>query len=198
MEHDVKLLKKYITNKNRISHSISTAENMMEYAHFYSIDKNAAYFCGLYHDIGKEVKDNDLLDYTDSFIKRGIFPVLYLDFKKRTPSVLHGVASAEILIREIGLSDIDIISAICSHTLGGKGLSRLSKYTFMIDFCEPLRKHNDADRIYKIISAEKNFDKAYYMTYVYQFEDLLRRNKEICIESVEGYNEARIILGNTL
>ncbi len=193
MDNDLKLLKKYLKNKNRVSHSISTAEYMRSFATFYSIDKNNAYFCGFYHDIGKELSGDEILSYVDTFMSRGIISIDYLDFKKKYPSLLHGVASAEILINEIGLSDNDIITAICSHTLGARGLSRLSKYTFMMDFCEPLRKHEDSVKVFKILTSEKNFDRAYLMTYHYQLKELLDNNKEICLETVEGYNEAKMI-----
>lgn len=189
-DNDIRLLKKYLTNKDRILHSISTAENMMKYAPLFNIDKTSAYFCGLYHDIAKEMENEELLLLTHSFLKRKLFPIHYLEFKKRYPSLLHGIGSAEILIRELSISNKDQLSAICSHTLGGNGLSRLSKYTFMFDFCEPLRKYKEAEKIFQILITERDFDKAYLMTYVFQLTSLFSKNKEICLESINGYNDA--------
>ena len=67
IENDIQLLKKYITNKDRLLHCVSTAENMARYASLFSIDYNTAYFCGLYHDLAKELSPQEMLDLTESF-----------------------------------------------------------------------------------------------------------------------------------
>ena len=114
IENDIQLLKKYITNKDRLLHCVSTAENMARYASLFNKT-----------DLAKELSPQEMLDLTESFIKREILPIAYLDFKRETPTLLHGVASAELLIRELGNVPKDRIVAICAHTLGGQGLSDL-------------------------------------------------------------------------
>lgn len=190
IENDIQLVKKYISNKDRLLHCVSTAENMARYSSLFSIDYDTAYFCGLYHDLAKELSPQEMLELTDSFIKRDIVPIAYLDFKRTTPTLLHGVASAELLIREFGNVPKDRIVAICSHTLGGQKLSRLAKYMFMFDFCEPRRRYKEAHKVFNTLIKEKDFDKAYLATYIYQIKDLLDKKKNICPESIEGYNEA--------
>lgn len=190
IENDIELLKKYIHNKDRLLHCISTAENMARYSDLFNIDYDTAYFCGLYHDLAKEMSPQEMLELAESFIKRDIVPIAYLDFKRNTPTLLHGVASAELLLREFTDIPKDRIAAICSHTLGGQKLSRLAKYMFMFDFCEPRRRYKEAHKVFNILIKEKDFDKAYLATYAYQIKDLLDKKKNICPESIEGYNEA--------
>lgn len=190
IENDIQLVKKYIKSKYRLLHCVSTGENMARYSSLFNIDYNTAYFCGLYHDLAKELPAEEMLKLTDSFISRNILPIAYLDFKRETPALLHGVASAELLIREFGSIPKDRIAAICTHTLGGQRLSRLAKYMFMFDFCEPYRQYKEARKVFNILIKEKNFDKAYLATYIYQLTELLNKKKKICPESIEGYNEA--------
>ncbi|MBQ2124182.1 MAG: HD domain-containing protein, partial [Spirochaetales bacterium] len=127
IENDIQLVKKYIGSKDRLLHCISTAENMARYSSLFNIDYNTAYFCGLYHDLAKELSPQEMLELTESFVKRDIVSIAYLDFKRATPTLLHGVASAELLIREYGNVPKDRLVAICAHTLGGQKLSRLAK-----------------------------------------------------------------------
>ena len=190
IENGIQLVKKYVKNKDRLLHCVSTGENMARYSSLFNIDYDTAYFCGLYHDLAKELAADEMLKLTDSFISRNILPIAYLDFKRETPALLHGVASAELLIRELGNIPKDRIAAICTHTLGGQRLSRLAKYMFMFDFCEPRRPYKEAHKVFNILIKGKNFDKAYLTVYIYQITELLNKKKKICPESIEGYNEA--------
>lgn len=190
MKKYIALLQKYIKSPKRIKHCYSTAKHMKKYAHLFGINKKAAFFVGLMHDIGKELTDINIISYTESFIKRNIEPISYLDFKRRYPSLLHGVGSAEIIIRELDIKNRHIISAIMHHTTGGRNLSKLAKYMFMFDYCEPSRKQNGSKKVFKILTGEKDFNKAYFETYHHLLGLLLEREKLICRESVDGYNDA--------
>ena len=61
------LLQFYIKDKARIEHSMSTAQIMKKWAKYFSIDEERAFFVGFYHDIGKGVSDNDMLDYASFY-----------------------------------------------------------------------------------------------------------------------------------
>ena len=118
------------------------------------------------------------------------FQLNTLVLKKKHPFLLHGVASAEVLITDLNIDDIDILEAACYHTLGGVNISDLSKFTFISDYCEPLRKSVYSKKVYKILTRESDFEKAYYYTYVHLIGMLLKKEKIICPESLEGYNKA--------
>jgi hypothetical protein len=48
-----------------------------------------------------------------------------------------------------------------------------------------------------ILIKKKKFDQAYYYSYYYLIEGLIERKMEICIESIDGYNEALGLINNT-
>ena len=187
---------KYVKNKKRKKHCISTANFMKKYANYFGINEEKAYISGLVHDIGKELSDEKILELTLSFQKRDLIEIKFFDFKKRYPFLLHGVASAEIMISELDITDISLLSAAIFHTTGGTNLDKLSKFTFLADFCEPTRAFNEAKIVEKIITKKYDFEKAYFFTYQYILIDLAKRMVEICPDSIEGYNEALSLIKN--
>jgi len=184
------IFEKYVKSKKRKKHCVSTALFMKKYARHFGINEESAYLSGLIHDLGKELSVEEILEFSDSFIKRGLFEVKYVDFKKRFPFLLHGVASAEIMISELGISNISLLSSAVFHTTGGVNLDKLSKFTFLADFCEPTREFKEAKIVHKLITKKRDFDRAYFFSYRFIIEDLIRRMVEICPDSIEGYNEA--------
>ncbi|MCK4799252.1 MAG: bis(5'-nucleosyl)-tetraphosphatase (symmetrical) YqeK [Spirochaetes bacterium] len=182
-------LKKYL-NKEKINHSISTAYFMKKHAKTFNINQEKAYIAGLLHDIAKQFSYDEIIKLSTSFKERNLDTINYFDFKKKHPILLHGAASSEIMITEFNIKDIDILEASNHHTTGGKNISRLSKYTFLCDYCEPFRTHRYSKKVYKILINEKNFEKAYFYTYVYLIKRLIKKHKIICHESIDGYNEA--------
>jgi len=186
-------LKNYLSDK-RINHSVSTAKLMQKYADFFKINSEKAYISGILHDTARELPDKEIIKLAKKFIKRKVCKINYMKFKLNHPHLLHGVASAELMISKLKIQDGEILEAACYHTLGGKHLTNLAKLTFISDYCEPLRNNSASRKVLKILIKEKNFNKAYFYTYHFLLKYLLYKNKIICPESIEGYNEA--ILSN--
>ena len=189
----LKLTKKYIKDK-RLEHSISTANMMREHAAEFQIDPQKAYISGLVHDVARGLNERKMLKYALSFIERKIIKVKNLGFKLKHPMLLHGVASAEIIFIKFGITQKEILESACTHTLGGKKLSPLAQYTFMADYCEPLRNNATSKKIYRILIEQKKFQQAYFYTYYYMIQYLLKKKKTLSIESIRGYNEALLNL----
>ncbi len=186
----IKFLKKYLKDEDRINHSISTANFMKEYSEKFNINKDEAYISGLLHDLAKDIPINKIIELSKSFIKRKIIEIKYFDYKKNHPGVLHGVAAAELIIKNLKLNNKEILESVCCHTCGGSNISLLSIFTFVCDFCEPLRNYSPSKKVYKIIVKENNLYKAYLYSYIYLIERLLVKQKFIILDSIEGYNSA--------
>lgn len=184
------ILNKYLIDKKRIIHSVSCADFMKEYSKDFNIDKEKSYLAGLLHDLSKDKSVEEILDLTKKFIDRNIIEINYMDFKLKHPFLLHGVAAAEIILNDLSIDDPEILKAICSHTSGGEKLPDLSKFTFIADFCEPKRNYKNAKIIYNMVVREKNLKKAYFYTYYFLISNLIEKHKEICKESIDGYNES--------
>ncbi|MBN2546199.1 MAG: bis(5'-nucleosyl)-tetraphosphatase (symmetrical) YqeK [Spirochaetes bacterium] len=186
-------LKNYLSEK-RINHSVSTAKLMKKCSEVFKIDPEKAFISGLLHDVARELSDDEIIKLTKKFIKRKICKINYLKLKLNHPSLLHGAASAELMISKLKIKDEDILISACRHTLGGKNLSDLSKLTFISDYCEPLRNNPASRKVLKILVKERNLNKACFYTYHFLIEYLLKKNKIICPESIDGYNE--VIISN--
>ena len=192
------ILRKYIKTDYRINHSLSTAKLMKKYAKEFGLNKKKAYIAGLLHDLAKELSIDEILKLSENFIKRQIIDIYHYDFKKNHGFLLHGVASAELLVRELNIMNKEILEAVCCHTYGGKSISKLSQFTFMADFCEPYRNYIPSKKVYKELIKNKNFYKAYYMSYLFLVKRLVKKRKTIILDTIEGYNEALILLKNSL
>lgn len=189
MDYYIDFLKNF-TSKERLKHSISTANFMKKYAFLLNIDSEKAFIAGLLHDIAREQDQKTILELSESFIKRNIIKILDYEVKKEMPALLHGVASAELMITMLNIKDIEILESACFHTLGGEKLSKLAKYTFVADYCEPLRKNRASKKVLKLITKEKNFNKAYLATYQYMLIYVIKNKKIVFNETLSGYNEA--------
>lgn len=191
-----KILRSYNLKAKRIEHSISTAVFMEKYAVSFKIDKKRSYVAGLLHDIAKELSNEKIIKLSDTFYKRKICKIKYYNFKRSFPILLHGISSAELLYSKHGIKDKKILNAVCRHTTGGMGISKLSKYTFLADYCEPKRDYPNSKKVHDILVKEKDFYKAYFYSYYFLIKRLVENNKKICPESIQGYNEAYEIYKN--
>lgn len=188
---DYSLINRYLSSKKRIAHSYSTARFMQENAVNFGFDPDKAFYTGLYHDLGKELPSDYLNHYINSFMTRNIITITDFEEKMKNPSILHGAAASEILIKEHKLEDIEIIMAVANHTMGGSNLSDFEKFTFVCDYCEPLREYKGAMKILSIITIDRDLDKAYFYTYRSLLKNLIKKKSVIFLESISGYNEAR-------
>ena len=184
------ILTKYLTNSKRIAHSVSTGLFMEQYADVAAVDPKTAYIAGTYHDLAKDLPLEEMVRLSRSMKERGIYTIDYFDYKVNNPSLLHGVAASELLYTEYGVDDKSILTAIAHHTTGGAGLDNLAKWTFLADFIEPLRDFHDAVKIRKVITKEHNFGKALGLAYTSLLQNLLDKHRNICPESLDGYNES--------
>jgi len=65
-------------------------------------------------------------------------------------NLLHGGMAADIMEREFGITDADILNAVRYHTTGRRGMSRLEMILFLADTLEPGRTYADVDRLREI------------------------------------------------
>lgn len=91
-------------------------------------------FCGLAHDIAREMTDASLLEYCRN---NG----LYLSQEDIVAPVLaHGTVSAEIAMNLVGRYPMSWYKALCVHTTGNAGMDDLALALFIADYIEPSRR----------------------------------------------------------
>ncbi len=131
---DVKSYARAHEKKERYRHSLRVAKMCRKMCRIYGLDEKKGYFAGLAHDICKDFEDGAMLEICT---KDGLGPLCAEEIKK--PALLHGRAARYVLLNEFDVTDEQILEAVCVHTLGGKGVSKLSMILFSADKIEPGR-----------------------------------------------------------
>jgi predicted HD superfamily hydrolase involved in NAD metabolism len=166
---------------------------MKKIATKYEINKEKAYMVGLLHDISRELGIDKIKELAIKFNNRDIIKIDELEKKLKTPMLLHGAASSEILAEELGSMDNEILEAIYYHTLGGENISNLAKLIYIVDFCEPKRDYKEASLVRKILLNKSNshgdgFLLAYYFSYYYSIKLTLKSYEMFYKDTINGYN----------
>ncbi len=146
-------IKKYlktVVKQSRYEHSVRTAILAEQMCKVYGEDPNKGYLAGIAHDICKDMGEQDMI----ATAKRDGMPVL--DIELNNPFLLHGRASAVVLVEKFNVSDEDVLSAISNHTLGCAGLCNLAKIIFVADKIEPGRPHSSDEYRAKLLAMPLN------------------------------------------
>ena len=103
----------------------------LELASRHGIDEERAELAILGHDVARAAKKAEILRLADAF------GMSTLDIERRSPVTLHGPVGAELLRREDGLDDEEILAAVRWHTTGHPSLTPLGLLVFIADKLEP-------------------------------------------------------------
>ncbi len=130
---------KDILSEKRYNHSIGVMKKAEELAKIHDENINKAKLVGLAHDIGKELSENEMIQYT----KENNIEVD--EIEKINIGLLHAKIGADICSKKYGFS-IDMQNAIKYHTVGNLNMDLLSKIIFVADKIEDGRNYKDEDK----------------------------------------------------
>lgn len=119
--------------QRRLEHTYSVVEEAKKLALRYGEDVEKAELAALFHDMFRSAPAEVLNRYIEQF---GL-PNAIID----NPNLSHGKIAAEVMKRDYGVSDADMINAVAFHTTGRAGMSRLEKIVFLADAIEPHRDY---------------------------------------------------------
>ncbi len=120
-------------SRKRFEHTICVANMCAALAMRYDTGIFKAYLAGLFHDIAKDIPDEELLD----ICRKNCININIAE--EKSPYLLHGKVGAYIAKTEYNLSDVDMLMAITYHTTGRPDMSLLEKIVFVADYIEPMR-----------------------------------------------------------
>ena len=138
-------LKSYLkqtVSERRYVHSLGVAETAAKVlelfsCHDYTRTWNgfaAPVFCGLAHDLAREMTDAQILEYCR---KNNI----YLSKEDiEAPVLAHGIISADIAVSLAGRFPMTWYKALAVHTTGNAGMDDLALAIFRADYIEPSRR----------------------------------------------------------
>lgn len=148
---------KEVLSEKRYNHSIGVMKKAEELAKIHGENINKAKLVGLAHDIGKELSEDEMIQYT----KENNIEVD--EIEKINIGLLHAKIGADICSKKYGFS-IDMQNAIKYHTVGNLNMDLLSKIIFVADKIEDGRNYKDEDKSKDLKLAREiaitNIDKA--------------------------------------
>lgn len=120
-------------NERRLKHTYSVVDEAVKLARHYGADVEKAQLAALFHDMFRSTNPAVL----NMYIRQLGLPNKLID----NPNLSHGKIAAEMMKREYGIDDADMINAVSFHTTGRAGMSTLEKVIFLADAIEPGRNY---------------------------------------------------------
>lgn len=120
-------------SEKRKVHTYGVVNTAIELAKQYGCDVYKAELAALLHDLYRSIPVT-VLNY---HVKHLGLSKKYMD----NPNLSHGKIAAEMIQRDFGITDQDIINAVSYHTTGRANMSLLEKIIYIADAIEPNRKY---------------------------------------------------------
>lgn len=165
-----------------LAHAYRTAELARTLAIAHGVDPDRAELAALLHDIADGYSDRELLILAE----RLDIPVSLTE--ARVPKLLHGAVGAEILRRDWGIADDELLDAVRDHISGSPMMTPLAKVLFVADKLEPER-----DRHYHGLEpvrelAMVDLDAAILKLYAWRMSELVAAGRPVDERLVEARN----------
>lgn len=165
-----------------LAHVYRSVEVARALAVAHGVDPDRAELAALLHDVADGYSDVELLALAERY------EIPFSLTEARVPKLLHGEVGAEILRRDWGITDEELLDAVRDHTTGSVRMSPLAKVVFVADKLEPEREHHygGLDAIREIALAD--LDEAILRLYAWRMGDLVKARRPIDDKLVAARN----------
>ncbi|MCH8089569.1 MAG: bis(5'-nucleosyl)-tetraphosphatase (symmetrical) YqeK [Chloroflexi bacterium] len=135
MSYDIYDLRGKISHlpKGLLEHIDRVVDISLELAQRFDIDPEKARVSALLHDVARVTRGPELLKLAKEF---GL-PVTLLE--ERLPIFIHGPVGAEMVRRDMGVRDGEILEAIRYHTIGRGGMGPVARVLYLADKLDPAK-----------------------------------------------------------
>lgn len=171
----------------RFRHCLGVEKESIVLAERFGADVQKAALAGLMHDLAKRLSKKEKIEEARRY------GINVNSFYEKNPDLLHGYIAAEILKKDFGIDDDEILDAIRYHTTCRPNSTLLDKIVFLADLIEEGRDFDGVDTIRDV--ALKNLDKATLMGVVDGIHHVLNRGYALDLNSVLAYNELTVKCG---
>lgn len=120
----------------RFEHTLGVAYTAANLASVHGGDVEKALVAGMLHDCAKCLSHKKQI----SLCAKNHMQLSELEKTEGSP-LLHAKAGSILAREEYGITDEDILNAICYHTTGRPQMSSLEKIIYIADYIEPGRRH---------------------------------------------------------
>jgi len=166
-----------------VAHAERTAELAVQLAEHHGADRERARLAALIHDVADRYTERELLILAERY---GVDVSLT---EARVPKLLHGKIGADVLRREWGITDDELLDAVRDHITGGARMGPLAKVLFVADKLEPERDRHfgGLDPIRQL--AMVNLEAAMLKLYAWRMDQLLGAGKPVDDALVTARNQ---------
>lgn len=167
----------------RFNHSLEVSKMAGRLAkHYYPNDQKIyerSILTGLIHDYAKFEKKEKYLEMIKKYN-------LDIEYREDSKKVYHGTIGYLIVMEELGITDDEILKAICYHTTGNDKMTFLQEVIYLSDYIEETREGDEYARVREV--AFVDFKKAIAMEAHDVFSYLVSKKVFINKESLGCYN----------
>ena len=164
-------------------HLSRTREQARWMAEAHGIDVERACLAALAHDIARRMPETELLERAAAYGIE-VHPV-----EAGAPVMLHGPVGSEMLRRECGIDDPEVLEAVWWHTTFNRGLGPIAAIAFLADKLDPAKadRYPYRDRIVRL--AEQDLGAAALSFIEEELAAALRIGRQIHPAYIEARNE---------
>ena len=180
---------KLLLDEKRYIHTLNVEKLAAELGEIHGIDVEKLRIAALLHDIMKNAPKDILLHRAK---QSGIINKIE-DKPKQT---LHGFAAADYAMRELGITDEEILWAVKSHTCGRSGMQDIEKVIYLADMLCEERCFEGKD--YLLSLAKQNLDKAMFASLEHSLAFVKSKGNTVDTDSLEALEYFRARLARNL
>lgn len=183
LEYDLteleQLAKKTLSEK-RFHHTGCVVKQACKLAHIYGCDEQKAAVAAWLHDICKEQKQEEQLQWLTKF------GIMLDDVQKKQPKTWHGMAACGYMKHRLHIDDPEILEAVFCHTTGSGHMSVLDEVIYLADLTSAERSYPDVENMRRL--AETALAPAMRAAMIFAVEDLVSRRLGISRDTLDAYN----------
>lgn len=166
-------------SEKRFKHILGVEQAALELARANDYELEKASVAALVHDYAKERSDSE---FKALIVQTG----LEQDLLNWNNFIWHGVVGAEIIKKELKITDEEILNAVRRHTVGAKEMTTLDQIVYVADYIEPGRDFPGVDQARQLaaesLRAAVEFETKHTLLY------LMNNDKTIYPAAILTYN----------
>ncbi|MGC6770405.1 bis(5'-nucleosyl)-tetraphosphatase (symmetrical) YqeK [Enterococcus sp. LJL128] len=166
-------------SERRFQHVLGVEETAVALAVKYGASQEKASIAALTHDYAKERPDDEF----QLLIERDGYNPELLEYGN---AIWHGLIGADMVRRELGIEDEEILHSIRCHTTGAAEMTLLDKIIYVADYIEPGRKFPGVAEAREI--ALVDLDQAVAYETKHTLLHLIQQEQKIYPKTIETYN----------
>jgi predicted HD superfamily hydrolase involved in NAD metabolism len=131
-------------SEGRYAHTLRVADTAVRLAELHGLDPKKARLAALLHDTAREMGKEELLRVAE---EEGI---VTSELEREQPVLLHGPVAAELVRKDLGVKDGEVLEAVRAHTTGEPGMGHLALALYVADKIEPGRDQPGVESLRKL------------------------------------------------